>query len=306
MSRIIIILNLIFQFSMTFAAYQNNSFIRRVIRSAPKSSKYIYTESRRLTTQQTDVDICRRYTFEETLAPVQTVYRKRFVNKRSWITTTTTSPDTDIDLSRFSEEFLNCSHMMVDQECYEILANGSVYVPVYLTIFNETDYVIGKTGILFICPDFFPTVVKNTKFSIGLGLITVIGLGISTVFIILHIIMFMCLKKLRNLPGYCLLSLCIALLMAYTGSFLQYGLAGRTECSWVGMIMFYFYLASFFWMNIISYNVWRSMRMVTSKLQLTTDNPMGLRFALYSIFSWGSPLLILLIAFIVDRTTENP
>ncbi|KFM76504.1 G-protein coupled receptor Mth2, partial [Stegodyphus mimosarum] len=306
MSKRLILIYAVIQLSMALTVNEDNSLNRSVIRSTTNFSQYIHIDSRHLPTEESEVNLCRNDVSTETLIPIETKYHKRSASIRNFITTTTASSVSEIDLSRFSEEFLNCTHSMVEPECYEILANGSVYVPLYFRIFNTTDYVIGEDRILFICPNFFPTIVVKPKFTSGLELVTVIGLAISAVFIVLHIIMFIFLKKLRNLPGYCLLSLCVALLMAYTGSFLQYSLGGRIECTWIGMIMFYFYLASFFWMNVMSYDVWRSLRMATSKLRLMTDKPKVVRFALYSTFSWGTPLLILFIAFIVDRTTERP
>ncbi|XP_015906853.2 probable G-protein coupled receptor Mth-like 3 [Parasteatoda tepidariorum] len=214
------------------------------------------------------------------------------------------SPDS-LDLSKFSDAFLECQHVEIEPECYIKLSNGSIKVPLYDRVFDENNYLIRDNGELLICPEFFDDFSDDSKFSKILDIFSIVGVSISSICITLHIIMFLSLKKLRNLPGYCLFSLCKALLLAYICSFTTFGLPNRNDCTAVGMLMLYAFLASFFWMNAMSFDVWRSLRMATAKLRLVRDRPMLMRYALYCAYSWGVPLLIIVVSLIVNHLNTD-
>ncbi|XP_054719371.1 latrophilin receptor-like protein A [Uloborus diversus] len=216
-----------------------------------------------------------------------------------------TIPSTRIDYSIYSEEFINCGLISLEKTKYQMLADGTAYVPKYDKFFNASNYMIDDKEKLRICPNFFLDFIDDKKFPPILEIVTTVGVGISIICIFLHMIMFVLVKKLRNLPGYSLISLCVALLVAYISFFAQFGIPEESDCTAIGMLMFYFFLASFFWMNAMSYDVWRSLRMATSKLRLTSNKSMMFRFGLYSLYSWGVPLLIVIVALIIDSLTEN-
>lgn len=207
------------------------------------------------------------------------------------------------NISVLSEEFLNCTHTNVEPGCYQMLPNGSVYVPLYRRIFDEANYNI-RNGLLFICPDFFDQM--EDKYSSSIRIISVVGVSISSLCIVLHMVMFSLIERMRNLPGYCLLSLCISLLISYSVFIVQI-IASRKQanCKVIGLFMMYSLHASFFWMNVISFDVWHTIRLATSKLRLVTDQSIGVRFSLYSCYAWAMPLLIITVAFIVDSVSES-
>lgn len=223
--------------------------------------------------------------------------------------TTETPPDTPIDLSILSTEFLNCTHIYLEPECYKKLDNGSVYVPPpYNMVFDISNYLINEE-LLFICSDIFDDHFELTKlehkFSNHFERVSFICSCISTICIALHIIMFVIVKQLRNLPGYCLLSLCFALIGAYICVFVQNKTANLVDCKILGMFMLYYFLASFFWMNVMAYDVWKSIRMATAKLRLTTNRPFIVQYTRYSLFAWGTPLTIIILSIIIHNTAPE-
>ncbi|GIX75106.1 g_PROTEIN_RECEP_F2_4 domain-containing protein [Caerostris darwini] len=217
---------------------------------------------------------------------------------------TTAEPAVEVDESKFRKEFLTCAKSPVECQYYQILPNKSVFVPLYNRLFDTADHTIVKQ-VLYICSDFLEESIDDKKFSSALDTVSIVGTSISLVCILLHMAMFLSFRKLRNLPGYCLFSLCVALLAAYVLtllSYFHYSGAKDVDCTAVGGMKAYFFLASLFWMNVMSYDIWRSLRMATAKLRLTGDRPMLVRYAMYSAYSWGFPLAIVLVGVIVDSS----
>jgi hypothetical protein len=68
-------------------------------------------------------------------------------------------------------------------------------------------------------------------------------------------------------------------------------------CKVVAIIMHYLYLSLFFWMNSMSVQVWITFRK-TQILSNFNKKP----FIKYSLYSWISPALIVMIAIIIDFT----
>lgn len=216
---------------------------------------------------------------------------------------TTKMPDT-VDFSVLSKHFNTCMHTNVEPENYEVFPNLSVYVPLYKRLFNKTDYVVVE-DLLFVCPDFFPDFEEDIKFSSKIDTISIVGTSISSVCIILHMIMFCITEKLRNLPGYCLFSLCISLLVTYINSFITMVIHNQADCKAIALFRIYSLLSSFFWMNVISFDVWYAIRLATCSLRLNTHRSMLFRFSMYSLYGWGTPLLFIIFAIIGDNVSDE-
>lgn len=278
-----------------------------------KVSKYIYyadVETSKEISSTTDYN-SKTVSFDKNRTPLRDICNATSVNdssserKRRSIhyfndAVTVTVSDT-VDFSGLSHVFRNCIHITVEPECYRMLPNRSVYVPLYRRLFDKSNYVI-RNGLLFICSDILDLL--EEKFHSG-DIISLVGISISTACIILHMIMFFVVEKMRNLPGYCLFSLCISLMIVYIDNFVQMNIHDQADCNAIGMIMMYGLLSSFFWMNVISFDVWYTIRQAVVKLRLATNRSMLLRFSMYSIYAWGMPLLIIIIAIIADYVSED-
>lgn len=236
--------------------------------------------------------------YEEDVPPQR---RKRFIFY--FLDHPTTTEAADVDLSHLSDEFQNCSHITVEPGCYKILPDASVYVPAYKRAFSRGNYLI-RERLLFVCSNFFDDFVEE-KYSKNIETISIVGVSISSVCIILHMFMFCAIKKLRNLPGYCLFSLCISLLMTYITFFTPIMVSKQTDCKVIATLIIYCLLSSFFWMNVTSFDVWYAIRLATAKLRLSTNKSMWKRFSLYSAYAWGMPLLIIAMIFIGDQVIQD-
>ena len=119
---------------------------------------------------------------------------------------------------------------------------------------------------------------------------------VSLIFLFLHIVIYSSLKKLRNQPSQNLLSLVCSL---FVGQFLFfYGFDfqdSHTICSFVATTSHYFILVSFFCMNVMSYDICRTF------LSYLPFHASKIRFKIYSYYAWGTPLVIVVAANLVDN-----
>ena len=128
--------------------------------------------------------------------------------------------------------------------------------------------------------------------SIVCGLVSVVFLCITT--------LVYTLPKLQNQPGRLLLCLSISLCLAQ----LLFFVARRSEidnilCKTVGILVHFFFLASFLWMNVISFDVYSTF---SASFRNAKNNRK--RFAFYSLYVWLFSIIIISIGILVDETTS--
>ena len=162
-----------------------------------------------------------------------------------------------------------------------------IYVPRYNKTFNSTNYLMVKDSI-YICSDFLDYEISLNKFSQQMGLVTLIGLGISIGSLVLHIIAFTLVSDVRNLSGQNLVCLSVSLILAYSSFICMQVLTIREStllCRITGATVLYFFLASMAWMNVIAWDVCRTLRLATVELRVASGKQRG-RFFLYSLYAW--------------------
>lgn len=90
------------------------------------------------------------------------------------------------------------------------------------------------------------------------GWLSSVALIISTIFMVLTLVTYTLFKELRNIPGWLIINLTIALCLAQffflLGSLIKSLPLG---CFIVAIITHYSFLASFFWMNVIAFDLYR-------------------------------------------------
>lgn len=181
-----------------------------------------------------------------------------------------------------------------------------IFVPRYNKTFNSTSYLI-EENIIYICSSFLNYEISLNKFSSQMGLITLIGLGISIGSLILHIIAFSLVSDVRNLSGHNLVCLSASLIFAYSSFICMQLLAIRKSallCRLTGATVLYFFLASMAWMNVIAWDVCRTLRMATVELRVATGKQRG-RFAIYSLYAWTISGLFTGAALLADNLPDT-
>ncbi|XP_077495261.1 putative G-protein coupled receptor Mth-like 4 [Amblyomma americanum] len=127
--------------------------------------------------------------------------------------------------------------------------------------------------------------------------LTVIWISLSISCLLLKNIIFCVYKKSRSFTAKCTLCLAFTLVLTHL-VFLITKCASlpSTGCVVGGVLVHYGFLSTFFWTSALSYDIYKSL--TTIELSSTRDS----RLAAYGLYSWGSPLVITVIAVTVDRT----
>ncbi|KFM83514.1 G-protein coupled receptor Mth2, partial [Stegodyphus mimosarum] len=216
----------------------------------------------------------------------------------------------------FQREILqSCPKWDYEPQEYTILPNGSIQLFDEILENGTYEFVNGR---LFTCVLDYDTSDDNVSISNHFPIepmenegpsvyIGKIGSAISIVALLIHLLTFCIVPALRNLPGYNLCSLSIAFLFGY--SFLLIGQIHEVlgaACIASAVLQQYFFLAAFFCMNVMAFDIWRIMRMATQKLLVSSRIVKKRQFLWYSLYAWGAPLIIVVISVVLDFSKNTP
>jgi hypothetical protein len=98
-------------------------------------------------------------------------------------------------------------------------------------------------------------------------------------------------------------SLSLALVVAYV-AFLtgQLPSAGSTACQVIAAVTYFSFLAAFFWMGCMAFDVWHSLSLAATKLQSLSKGKKAIKFLAYSAVSWLCPAACVALALIIDSS----
>ncbi|KAG0727822.1 putative G-protein coupled receptor Mth-like 3 [Chionoecetes opilio] len=126
-------------------------------------------------------------------------------------------------------------------------------------------------------------------------------LGLSCVFLVATLAVYLGVAELRDHTyGRCLISMVAAMLTAYI-CFLCGPRATDSEatCLALAFVTHLSSLAVFFWLNVMCYDMWKILRGSTKQ-----HHSMKV-FSWYSLYAWGCPLLVSVVALILDVTAPQ-
>lgn len=121
---------------------------------------------------------------------------------------------------------------------------------------------------------------------------------ISALFLLATFIVYICLPELLNLHGKCFLCFISALFFGYlTLSSLHFlDDFQKHLCHPFSLITYFSFLSAFFWLNVISFDVWWNLH----RLRALTRTHQYKRYILYFLYGYGVPLLLTILAFTMD------
>lgn len=194
-----------------------------------------------------------------------------------------------------SGQTLPCERFLLPTEEYTMNDNGTVMVEKYDRIYQISEYEQSDEGIL-VC--IIQT--ESEKFSRIMGWVTLAGLGLSCLCLVLHLFAFLITPELRNLSGKNLASLCLVLLGAFSSFILSiFGEPGKEECFILAASMYYCFLSSFCWVNIMAFDVWRTLSLATTELRVSVGGQWH-KFVIYSIYGWLLPAAAVVGVVVLD------
>lgn len=174
---------------------------------------------------------------------------------------------------------------------------------------GEYEWESDTQAAALVCTDLTNTYV--TKFpEFAFEYVTIGGSILSVMALFLKMAIFACLPETRNFPDrivFCLsLSLFVAQLLFATTVTNTDG-RWKVMCLTTAVLMHYFFLSAFAWMNVLAFDVWRTFSTTEATMHITSKRRSFLR---YSAYAWGAPLGLVLTSVILDYTeildTDSP
>ncbi|KFM83538.1 G-protein coupled receptor Mth2, partial [Stegodyphus mimosarum] len=209
----------------------------------------------------------------------------------------------------------NCPSFELGPDEYILYPNGTIYVESYNKTYNESFYFLKDNTVTICVPDnpYPNTDYENEnekeleneyEYANNLKYLSQIGLSISMVCLVLHLLVFVLVPALRNLPGYNLASLCFSLFICYLFSIFTDSenlSKNRNMCIATAVLIQYFFMASFLWMSVIAFDVYRALLQATGNLRVSNMQFTLKKYGFYCIFSWGISLVFTSAALIADN-----
>lgn len=131
------------------------------------------------------------------------------------------------------------------------------------------------------------------------------ALLISSVFLFLVLLVYCLLPELRNLVGLILMAYDFSVLGAFLFLFtLQVGNFEVIECIALTAITYFFFLSTFCWMNVMSYDIWWTFRGY-AKARPIHRRGEKFKFLMYCVYAWGVPLLMAVMLVVLNSLTED-
>ncbi|XP_073956038.1 G-protein coupled receptor Mth2-like isoform X1 [Choristoneura fumiferana] len=166
------------------------------------------------------------------------------------------------------------------------------------------DYVLPKSGMYENhTVKYFVILETPEMYETDIGFVAS-ALLISCVFLVIVLIVYALLPELRNLCGLILMSYVASLF----GGFLMLAtlqLVTIAEentdgvCFGLTITIYYFFLASFCWMNVMSFDIWWTFRGY-AKARPIHRRGEGFKYGVYCVYSWGLPAAMTLFMVEID------
>ncbi|XP_026735178.1 probable G-protein coupled receptor Mth-like 3 [Trichoplusia ni] len=154
---------------------------------------------------------------------------------------------------------------------------------------NNSDPSLGMVPVAVVC---FEEISKTNDIETS-GILTLI----SVFFLVATIAVYTYLPQLRDLQGLCYMCMCISMALGFLSlGVLQLSPGFRGQiCTITGFLVYTWMMATFFWMNVICINVYRTVLDATY-LKKTERK----QYFYYSCYAWGCTILFLTVTLITN------
>ncbi|VVC90814.1 unnamed protein product [Leptidea sinapis] len=126
------------------------------------------------------------------------------------------------------------------------------------------------------------------------------ALIVSAVFLGLILLVYFLLPELQSLGGKILMSCVCSMMVAFVLlAIVKSGPYSAEICINLTCATYYFFMAAFCWMNVMSYDIWWTFRGYAKARQIHRRGEM-FKFLMYSLYAWGVPLLMALILYFMN------
>ncbi|XP_055537389.1 G-protein coupled receptor Mth2-like isoform X1 [Wyeomyia smithii] len=146
-----------------------------------------------------------------------------------------------------------------------------------------------STAIPYLCP-----LIEEAKVSYSIGIV------LSIPFLVATLLIYVCIPELRNIHGKSLICYTLALTVTYIVLLFINFHSTVIPCSVLGYMLYFSVLVSFFWLNVMCIDIFWTF---SSGVVMRNERK---RFLYYSLYAFGSPVVILVLALIFDFTELVP
>ena len=200
-----------------------------------------------------------------------------------------------------------CAWIQLNPSEYQRLSNKSIYVPLYDATYDADSYLRGDNQTAYICTPFQRNYTQWDQEALRVDTVgtylSVICSVISLLALAFQFAVYMAFPTLRNTPGRCVISLVVSLfvgqllfLLVKTGSFVSPGF-----CFGQATLMHFAFMAAFFWMNVMAFDVYRTFAGRTTAVGSSSSLAGARRrFAGYSAYAWVSAALVVAVGVAID------
>lgn len=194
---------------------------------------------------------------------------------------------------------------------FYLLENGLLFTPAHAEKESPTQYCIDNflnfdntvstRALICFSEEQVEPVCAMAKKSLYPALLIV-----SSGFLGLTLVIYLSMPDLRKkLHGRCLISLAFAFFVAYilmAVSYLSVNLVDTSTCIALAFFKHFSLLAAFFWLNVMCFDIWRTLR----KTRVIDGGVWALRrFLWYCLYSWGCPLVIALATVVIEKLPDS-
>ncbi|XP_076764559.1 uncharacterized protein LOC143431587 [Xylocopa sonorina] len=195
-------------------------------------------------------------------------------------------------------------------EAFKVLDNGSIYLynvgPENEPILGETEYcfdnVYSDVYDVILCLQMEPTAEEDT-IKIAVGLI------VSLPFLFITFVVYTVIPELKNIHGCTLRAYIGPLMIAYLtlaiAQIIPQDQIPDTLCIAFACIMYFSFLASFFWLNVMCFDIWWTFGGFRS-LQGSVKQRERKKFLIYSIYAWGCASLLTVVCITMQFFPDIP
>lgn len=166
----------------------------------------------------------------------------------------------------------------------------------YIRYAHSAHRVMGRSGIVALfndtamSPPKTPQQESPIQYNVN-HYITVVCMSLSICCLTLKVVVFCAYREARSFSSKCTLCLSVTLLFTQL-LFLITGCLGITAvaCATSAVLIHYGFICTFLWTTVLSFDIWRSV--TTVKLSSMREKTL----AIYGLFAWGLPMVLVLAA----------
>lgn len=150
------------------------------------------------------------------------------------------------------------------------------------------------------CPPQIPQIPQPIRVNTMLMLI-------SVAFLYATILIYWCTGNLKSLNGKCIVCYIFSLanwtmLIVIVNFEVTVITSNDFACAVVGFVAYYFLTATFFWLNVICFDLWQNV-CFTTKFTNKTNTSEHKRLLYYSLYAWGLPAVMTIITVIIQYSS---